>query len=160
MIYEEPLPLDDPSTFYNDTLYRMYNDIVYELFPDLLDIEAKSSDTLVLVIRSPSPSENHDSLNRTAYKDLLSKAIEALHYQVTNTINKLHAKQGLDSSRAFLSTLSTLYKLLTEDFAYLYISIYHASTSFYLNTLLTNDARSPLINLSKEEKTRKLAKGI
>lgn len=123
-------------------------------------MEAESSDTLVPVVRSLSLNKDHDSPSRTAYKDLLSRAVEALRYQVTNITNKLYTKQGLDSSRAFLSTLSALYKLLTKDFARLYTSIYRASTSFYLNTPPTSDVRSPLVDSSKEEKTRKLVKGI
>jgi hypothetical protein len=33
----------------------MYNNMVYELFPDSPDVEAKSSDAFVLVMRSPNP---------------------------------------------------------------------------------------------------------
>jgi hypothetical protein len=75
---EETLLLDDYSTFYKDTLYRMYHNIVHELFPDSSDVEAESSDALVPVMSSPSPREEHDSLHRIAYKDLLIKAVEAL----------------------------------------------------------------------------------
>jgi len=159
-MHKEPLPLDDLSTFYNDALYGMYNDMVYKLFPDSPDVEAESSDALVPVVRSLSPNEDHNSPSRTAYGDLLSRAVEALRCQVTNTTNKLHAKQGLDSSRAFLSTLSALRKLPTKDFARLCTSIHRASTSFYPNTPLASDARSPLADSSKEEKTRKLVKEI
>jgi hypothetical protein len=88
----EPLLVDDALTFYNDALYRMYNDMVYELFPDSLDVDAESSNALVLVVRLSSPKEKHDSLSRTAYGDLLSKAVEALRCQVTNITNKLYAK--------------------------------------------------------------------
>jgi hypothetical protein len=49
---EEPLPLDNPLTFYNDASYGMYNDMVYGLFPDS-DVEAESSGALVLVVRPP-----------------------------------------------------------------------------------------------------------
>jgi hypothetical protein len=59
-------------------------------------------------VRSPSPKERHDSLSRTADGDLLSKAVEALRCQVTNTTKMLHAEQGPDSSRAFLSTVTAL----------------------------------------------------
>jgi hypothetical protein len=159
-MHEEPPPLDDPSTFYNDASYGMYNDMVHELFPDSPDVEAESSDALVPVVRSPSPNEKHDSPSRTAHGDLLSRAVEALRYQVTNTTNKLHAKQGPDSSRAFLSTLSALCKLLTEDFALLCASIHRASTSFYPNTPPASDAGSPLVDSSKEERTLQAVKGI
>jgi hypothetical protein len=54
--------------------------MIYELFPDSLNIEAESSDTLVPVVRSLSLNEDYDPLNKTAYKDLLSRAIEALRY--------------------------------------------------------------------------------
>lgn len=96
--------------------------MVYELFPDLPDVEAEFSDALVPVVRSPSPKERRDLPSRSD-GDLLSEAVEALYYQVTNTTNKLHAKYGPDSSRAFLSTLSALYTLPTENFARLYTGI-------------------------------------
>jgi hypothetical protein len=131
---KEPLPLDDPLTFYNDSSYGIYNNMVYEFFPDSPDMEAESSDALVPVVRSPSPKDKHDPPSRTAYRDLLSEAVEDLYYQVTNTTNKLHAGQGPDSSRTFLSTLSALCILPTEDFACLYAGIYYASTSFYPDT--------------------------
>jgi hypothetical protein len=74
----EPLPMDNALIFYNNTLYEIYNNIVYELFPDSLDVDTKSLDALVPVVRLLSPKEEDDSLSRTAYRDLLSKAIEAL----------------------------------------------------------------------------------
>ena len=74
----EPLPVDNASIFYNEASYGIYNDIVYELFPDSPDVDTESSDTLVPIVRLLSPKEKHDSLSRTAYRDLLSKAIEAL----------------------------------------------------------------------------------
>ena len=138
----------------------MYNDTVHDLFPDSLDVEAESSDALVPVVRLPSPKEKHDSPSRTAYRDLLSKAMEALRCQVTNITNKLHAKQGPDSLRAFLSTLSALCTLPTEDFARLCTGIHRASTSFYPDTPPASDAGSPWTDSSKEEKTRKPVKGI
>jgi hypothetical protein len=52
--------------------------MVYKLFPDSLDVDAESSDALVPVVRLLSPREKHNPLSRTAYGDLLSKAIEAL----------------------------------------------------------------------------------
>jgi hypothetical protein len=140
----------------------MYNNIVYKLFPESADAEAESSDALVDVVRSPSPKERHDSLSRTADGDLLSKAVEALRCQVTNTTKKLHAKQGPDSSRAFLSTVTALSTLPTKDFARLYTGIYRASTSFYPNTPPASGAgyRSPLADSTKEEQTPNLVKGI
>jgi hypothetical protein len=93
----------------------MYNNIVYKLFPESANAEAESSDALVDIVRSLSPKERHDSLSRTADGDLLSKAVEALRCQVTNTTKKLHAKQGLDSSRAFLSTVIALSTLPTAS---------------------------------------------
>jgi hypothetical protein len=159
-MHKEPLPLDNLSIFYNDASYGMYNDMVHELFLDSPDVEAESSDALVPVVRSPSPNEDHDSPSRTAHGDLLSRAVEALRCQVTNITNKLYAKQGPDSSRAFLSTLSALCKLPTEDFARLCTGIHCASTSFYPNTPPASDAGSPLADSSKEEKTRKPVKGI
>jgi hypothetical protein len=76
----ELLPVNNTLTFYYKTLYRIYNNIVHKLFPDSPDIDTESSDTLVPVVRLLSPKEKHDSLGRTAYRDLLSKAIEALQY--------------------------------------------------------------------------------
>jgi hypothetical protein len=58
----------------------MYNNIIYKLFLDLLNVNAKSLNTLMPVIRPLSPKEEDDSLNKTAYKDLLNKAIKALRY--------------------------------------------------------------------------------
>jgi hypothetical protein len=158
----QPLPVDDASTFYYEASYGMYNDMVHELFPDSPDVDAESSDALVPVVRPSSPKENHDYLSRTAHGDLLSKAVEALRCQVTNTTNKLHTKQGPDSSRAFLSTITALSTLPTEDFARLYTGIYHASTSFYPNTPPTSDTgpRSPLADSTKEEKTPQPVKRI
>jgi hypothetical protein len=76
---EQPPPLDDPLTFYSDTSYGTYkyNNMVYELFLDLPDVEAESSDTLVPVVRSPSPNERRDPPSRSD-GDLLSDAMEAL----------------------------------------------------------------------------------
>ncbi len=74
----EPLPVDNALIFYYEALYRMYNDMVYKLFPDLLDVNAESLDALVPIVRLLSPKEKHNALSRTAYRDLLSKAIEAL----------------------------------------------------------------------------------
>ncbi|KAH9203043.1 hypothetical protein DL95DRAFT_399710, partial [Leptodontidium sp. 2 PMI_412] len=74
---------------------------------------------------------------------MLSSAMEALRSQVTNTTYKLYAQQGPGSSRAFLSTLSTLYTLPNEDFARLCASIHRASTSCDPDTPPTNDAGSP-----------------
>jgi hypothetical protein len=79
-MHKEPLPLDDLLTFYNDASYGMYNNIVYKLFPDSPDVEAKSSDALMLIVRSLSLNEDYDSPSKTAYRDLLSKAVEALRY--------------------------------------------------------------------------------
>jgi hypothetical protein len=158
---EQPPPLDDPSTFYSDASYGTYkyNDMVYELFPDLPDVEAESSDALVPVVRSPSPKERRDPPSRSD-GDLLSEAVEALRYQVTNTTNKLHTEHGPDSSRAFLSTLSALCTLPTEDFARLYSSIHYTSTSFYPDTPPASDAGYPSTDSNKEEETRKPVKGI
>ena len=116
----------------------------------------------MLIIRLLSPKEKHDALGRTAYGDLLSKAVEALRYQVTNTTNRLHTEQGPDSSRAFLFVVIALFTLPIEDFARLYTSIYRASTSFYLNTPLASDVRlkSPLADFTKEERTLQLVKRI
>ena len=152
---EQPLPVDDPSTFYSDASYGTYkcNDMVYELFPDLPGVEAESSDALVPVVRSPSPKERRDPRSRSD-GDLLSEAVEALRCQVTNTTNKLHAEHGPDSSRAFLSTLSALCTLPTEDFARLCTSIQ------YPDTPPTSDAGSPSTDSNKEEETRKPVKGI
>jgi hypothetical protein len=159
-MHKEPLPLDNPLIFYNNALYKIYNNMVHKLFFNLPDVKAESSDALVPVVRLPSPNEKHDSRSRTAHKNLLSRAVEALCCQVINITNKLYAKQGPDSSKAFLFTLFALCNLPTKDFARLYISIYRALTSFYLNIPLASDARSPLADSSKEEKTKKLAKGI
>lgn len=109
------------------------------------------------VIGSPSPNEKHDS-RETAYGDMLSSAIEALRSQVTNTTYKLHAQQGPGSSRAFLSSLSTLYTLPNEDFARLCASIYRASTSCDPNTPSASDAGSSA-DSSEEDKTRNPGKG-
>jgi hypothetical protein len=156
-MHEKPLPLDNSLIFYNNALYGIYNNIVYRLFPDLPNAEAEPSNTLVPVVRLLTPN---NSLIRTAYKDLLSRAIKALYYQVTNITNKLYTKQGPDLSKAFFSTLSALYKLPTEDFALLYTGIYYTSTSFYPNTPSASDIGSPLADSSKEGRTRKLVKGI
>jgi hypothetical protein len=43
-------------------------------------MDAESSDALILVVRLLSPKEEDNSLNRTAYRDLLSKAVKALQY--------------------------------------------------------------------------------
>jgi hypothetical protein len=137
----------------------MYNAMVYELFPDSSDMEDGSSDALMPVVRSLSPTEKHDSCIRMAYGNLLSSAVEALRCQVINTTNKLHAEQGPDSSRAFLSTLSALCILPTEDFARLCTSIHRASTSFYPNTPPTSHAGFPSADSSKEETTRNPTKG-
>lgn len=153
--------MDNPSIFYSNASYGTYkyNNIVYKLFPDLPDVEAESSDALVPVVRSPSPKERRNPPSRSD-RDLLSEAIEALHCQVTNITNKLYTKHGPDSSRAFLSTLSALYTLPTENFARLYTSIYYASTSFYPDTPPASDAGSPLTDSNKEEETRKPVKEI
>jgi hypothetical protein len=158
----EPLPVDDALIFYHEESYGMYNDIVHELFPDSPNVDAESSDVLVLVVRPSSPKEKHDAFSRTAYKDLLSKAIKALRCQVTNTTNKLYTKQGPDSSRAFLFTVTALSTLPTKDFARLYTSIYRASTSFYPDTPPVSDARlgSPLVDSIKEERTLQPVKRI
>ena len=134
--------------------------MVHGLFPDSPNVDAKSSDTIVPVVRSLSLNNEHDSPSRTAYGDLLNRALEALYYQVTNTTNKLYVKQRLDSSRAFLSTLSALYILPTENFACLCTSIYYALTSFYPDTPPDSNAGSPLADLSKEGKTRNPVKGM
>jgi hypothetical protein len=52
-MHEEPLPLDDPSIFYNDASYGMYNDMVHE--PDSPDVEAESSDALVSLSQTGLP---------------------------------------------------------------------------------------------------------
>ena len=77
---EQPPPLDDPLTHFNDASYGMYNNIVHELFLDSSDGEAEPSDALVPLIRSPSAKDEHDPPSRTAYRDLLSEAVEALRY--------------------------------------------------------------------------------
>jgi len=64
---EQPPPLDDPSTHFNDASYRMYNDIVHELFLDSSDREAEPSDALVPLIRSPSAKDEHDPPSGTAH---------------------------------------------------------------------------------------------
>jgi hypothetical protein len=158
----EPRRVDDASTFYYEASYGMYNDMVHELFPDSPDVDAESSDALVPVVRPSSPKEKHDSLGRTAYGDLLSKAVEALRCQVTNTTNRLHTEQGPDSSRAFLSTVTALSTLPTEDFARLCTGIYRASTSFYPDTPPASDAGpgSPLADSTKEERTPQPVKRI
>jgi hypothetical protein len=156
----ELLPVE-ALTVYNDASYGIYNNIVHKLFPDSPDVDAASSDALVPVVRSSSPKEKHDSLGRTAYRDLLSKAVEALRCQVTNTTNKLYAEQGPDSSRAFLSTVTALSTLPTEDFARLCTGICRASTSFYADTPPTSDAgpESPA-DSTKEERTPQPVKRI
>jgi hypothetical protein len=88
----EPLPVDDALTFYYKASYGMYNDIIHEIFPDSPDVDAESSDALVPMVRPSSPKEKHDALGRTAYRDLLSKAMEALRCQVTNITNRLYTK--------------------------------------------------------------------
>lgn len=128
--------------------------MVYDL---VSDTDAESSDALVPMVRPTSRKEEHDFPNRTTDGDMLSKAVETLRCQVTNTTNKLYAEQGLDSSRAFLSTLSALCTLPTEDLARLCTGIHHASTSFYPNTSSASDAGSPSTNSSKKGKT--LVKG-
>lgn len=109
------------------------------------------------VISSLNPNEKNDS-HGTAYKDMISSAIKALRSQVTNITYKLHAQQSPSSSRAFFSNLSTLYTLPNKDFARLCASIYRASTSCYLDTPLTSNAKSPPENSSKEERTENLGK--
>jgi hypothetical protein len=110
-------------------------------------------------VRLPSLKEEHDSHSKTAYINLLSEAAEALRCQVTNTANELYAEQGPDSSRAFLSTVSALGTLPTEDFACLCTGIYHASTSFCSNTPPASGAGSSSTN-SSEKKTGNLVQGI
>ena len=78
MINTELLPINNALIFYNNTSYGIYNNIVYKLFPDSLDVNTKSSDTLVPVVRPLSLREKHNPLSRTAYRDLLSKAVKAL----------------------------------------------------------------------------------
>jgi hypothetical protein len=75
----QPLPID-ALIFYNDASYGIYNNIVYKLFPNSPDVDTESSDALVPIVRSSSSKEKHNSLSRTAYRDLLSKAVEALRY--------------------------------------------------------------------------------
>lgn len=154
--------MDDASIFYYEASYGIYNDMVHELFPDSPDVDAESSDCLVPVVRPSSPKEKHDCLSRTAHGDLLSKAVEALRCQVTNTTNKLHTKQGPDSSRAFLSTVTALSTLPTGNFARLCTGIYRASTSFYPDTPPASDAGpgSPLADSTKEERTPQPVKRI
>ncbi|KAH8761297.1 hypothetical protein BGZ57DRAFT_858251 [Hyaloscypha finlandica] len=81
-------------------------------------------------------------------------------FEVTNTTNKLHAEQGPDSSRAFLSTLSSMCTLPTEDFARLCTGIHRASTSFYPDTPPASDAGSPSVDSSRDEKTGNPVKGV
>jgi len=88
----EPLPIDNILIFYYEALYGIYNNMVYKLFPDSLDVDTESSDILVPIVRLLSPKENYNYLSRTAHRDLLSKAVEALRYQVTNITNKLYTK--------------------------------------------------------------------
>jgi hypothetical protein len=71
---KEALPLDDPSALDDDASYGIYN----ELFPDSPDVEARSSDTLVPVVRLPSPNTRHNSRSRVAHGDLLSSAVSGL----------------------------------------------------------------------------------
>ena len=132
---EEPLALDAPSSLDGDA---SYSDMVHGLFFDSPDEEAESLGNLMPVmpvISSSSPNEKHDS-RETNYGDMLSSAMEALRSQVTNTTYKLHAQQRPGSSRAFLSSLSTLYTLPNEVFARLCASIHRASTSCDHSTLL------------------------
>ncbi|RDL30348.1 uncharacterized protein BP5553_10226 [Venustampulla echinocandica] len=134
--------------------------IVHELFPDLPEVDAESSDALVPALRSPWPKEKHSSHSETAYRDLLSKAVEALRCLVANTTKKLHAEQGPDSSRAFLSSVTALSMLPTEDFARLCTGIYRASASYYPDTPPASDAGSPSADSSKEQRTTSPVKGI
>jgi hypothetical protein len=155
-MYKEPLTLDNPPYF-----ITIYNNMVYKLFPDSPDVEAESLDTWVLVIRPPSPNEKPDSRSTTAYGDLLSGIVEAFRCQLTNTTNKLHAEQGPESSRAFLSSVSALCSSTTEHFALgLCTGIHCASASFHPDTPPASDAGSPSADSSEEEKTRKPAKAI
>jgi hypothetical protein len=84
--------VDNISIFYYEASYRIYNNIVHKLFPDSPDIDAEYLDALVPIVRPLSPKEKHNALSRTAYRDLLSKAVEALRCQVTNTTNRLYTK--------------------------------------------------------------------
>ena len=155
---EEPLALDAPSSLDGDA---SYSDMVHGLFSDSPDEEAESLGTLIPVmpvIGSSTPNEKHDS-RETNYGDMLSSVMEALRSQVTNTTYKLHAQQGPGSSRAFLSSLSTLYTLPNEDFARLCASIHRASTSCDPDTPPANDAGPPSADSSKEERTRNPGKG-
>jgi hypothetical protein len=53
--------IDDVLIFYYETSYGIYNDMVHVLFPDSPDVDAESSDALVLVVRPSSPKEKHDA---------------------------------------------------------------------------------------------------
>ncbi|KAH6702767.1 hypothetical protein BKA61DRAFT_680966 [Leptodontidium sp. MPI-SDFR-AT-0119] len=152
---EEPLALDAPSSLDGDA---SYSDMVHGLFSGSPDEEAESLMPVMPVISSSSPNEKHDS-RETNFGDMLSSAMEALRSQVTNTTYKLYAQQGPGSSRAFLSSLSTLYTLPNEDFARLCASIHRASTSCDPDTPPTNDVGSPPADSSKEERTKNPAKG-
>ncbi|KAG9247724.1 hypothetical protein BJ878DRAFT_477104 [Calycina marina] len=110
------------------------------------------------VISSSSPNEKHDS-SETNYEDMRSSAMEALRSQVTNTTYTLHAQQGPGSSRAFLSSLSTLYTLPIEDFARLCASIHRASTSCDPDTPPANNTGSLSADSSKERRTESPGKG-
>lgn len=113
------------------------------------------------VIRPPSPNEKPDSRSTKAYGDLLSGIVEAFRCQLTNTTNKLHAEQGPESSRAFLSSVSALCSSTTEDFALgLCTGIHRASAFFHPDTPPASDAGSPSADSSEEEKTRKPSKAI
>ncbi|KAL5330866.1 hypothetical protein ACEPPN_000391 [Leptodophora sp. 'Broadleaf-Isolate-01'] len=153
--HEERSALDGPSSLDEDASSSA---IVHELLSDSPDEEAESLDTLMPVVGSPSPSEKHDT-HETAYGDLLSRAVEALRSQVTNTTYILHAQQGPGPSRQFLSTLSTLSTLPAEDFARVCAGIRRASTSCYPKNPPVNDAESPSADSSKEENNRNSGKG-
>ncbi|KAH9204973.1 hypothetical protein DL95DRAFT_471010 [Leptodontidium sp. 2 PMI_412] len=81
------------------------------------------------------------------------------HLYLINTNTKTIETTSSSTSRAFLSSLSTLYTLPNEDFARLCASIHRASTSCDPDTPPTNDAGSPSADLSKEERTRNPGKG-
>ena len=78
-------------------------------------MKTESSDALVPIVKLLSAKDEHDPLRRIVYKDLLDKALEASRCQITNTTNKLHGEHSLYSSKAFFSTVTTLFTSSVTD---------------------------------------------
>lgn len=153
--HEERSALDGPSAMDEDASSSV---MVHGLLSNSPDQEAESLETVMPVMGSRSPNEKHNT-HETAYGDLLSRAMEALRSQVTNTTYILHAQQGPGSSRKFLSTLSTLSTLPAEDFARVCAGTRRASASCHPEIPPANDAASPSADSSKEQNTRNSGKG-